>query len=113
MLPGINEPYHCCPHCEEALLSPLELQALSSRLEDELAATIAKEDKEKQRLAEQTRREAGAFPGLPGQRTSAPGTPRTHKGMSLTSNRKVVASFSSTPSSSQPPMILSLWSWRE
>lgn len=60
----MNLPQHACPFCSGALLSPEEKRSLAAELEKEIEDIQAREEKERQREAEQAKRAAGEFPTL-------------------------------------------------
>lgn len=115
ILCSINLPQHCCPHCANVILTDSVRGPLITRLEVELAETVAKELEEQERAIEQAKKDAGAFPQLsaagstptlsPQGAAAPPPSRSTHKVMSLTSgnNRRVlVSSYTTTPVSSRP-----------
>ncbi|TDL19370.1 hypothetical protein BD410DRAFT_680526, partial [Rickenella mellea] len=59
-----NLPYHACPHCSTVLLSEAKSSALIDQLERNVTETLANEAAERDRVAEEARRAAGAFPTL-------------------------------------------------
>jgi hypothetical protein len=68
----MNSPYYMCPYCASSLVAPSLQAELVTSLETEIANTLADEDMERQRLAEEARKAAGAFPTLPGLSSPSP-----------------------------------------
>ncbi|KAI6116872.1 hypothetical protein EV401DRAFT_1864365 [Pisolithus croceorrhizus] len=112
----LNLPHYACPHCGESFLGNTRRPALVARIQEELSAQIAKEERERGRVIEEARKAEGAFPMLPGAsgtqgarrptgKGTAVGSQSSHKVMSLNSTTKkvIVSSYTNTPISSRPP----------
>lgn len=95
----VNPPFHACPHCTSSLLSKSARMSLLSRLNAELADTIAREEDEADRLLEEARRKEGSFPELSKHTTQATTVPESHKVLSLDAKTKkvMVASYVQAP----------------
>ncbi|EIN09388.1 hypothetical protein PUNSTDRAFT_66025 [Punctularia strigosozonata HHB-11173 SS5] len=109
----LNLPNYACPHCTSPLFSDGQQGALISRIDAEIAKQLAAEHAERERLLQEARQAAGAFPTLQDQSSSdidrpsvAPLRPaqETHKVLSLgakgTKGKKVVVqsyTISTTP----------------
>ncbi|KAF7296926.1 zf-C2HC5 domain-containing protein [Mycena indigotica] len=111
----VNAPQHACPSCGSSLLTETQRTTLITRLEAELADTLAKEERTRLQAAEEARRAVGAFPTLSGAppapipsqpppqtRTVLSLNPKT-KRVTVSAFTKVpVGSTASTPGSSAP-----------
>ncbi|KAI0825596.1 hypothetical protein BC629DRAFT_1448657 [Irpex lacteus] len=118
----LNLPHCACPSCKSALLTPPARLSLLHTLEQSIADTLAREERQREEAAEEVRRAAGAFPTLAAANVNATGGGSTldahpvnqpHKVLSLNSKtRKVtVASYTqralpptSTALKTQQPM---------
>ncbi|EMD38746.1 hypothetical protein CERSUDRAFT_133252, partial [Gelatoporia subvermispora B] len=102
----VQQPYHACPHCSAALLSPAARGALVEDLERKIVEAIAKEEEDRIRAIRAAQEAAGAFPSLAaassGSSTlvSAQAHPvnQTHKVVSLNTKTKKVTIASYAPS---------------
>ena len=116
----MNLPQYACPFCSGTLLSPEEKRSLVVSLEKQIEDIQAREEKERQREAQQAKQAAGEFPTL----LDSMGTKQQHqpsaqvpgggahkvlsvKSMTATKGRasRVVvssSSYSSTPVGSRP-----------
>ncbi|KAL1700104.1 hypothetical protein EV121DRAFT_295500 [Schizophyllum commune] len=103
----INGPEYVCPHCESPLLSPDAAARLIERLENEVTATLAREEAALVRAEAEARARAGAFPTLSGStpplRTPSPAQNQAHKVLSLNSRTKKATVTTFTPAPSPPP----------
>lgn len=73
----VNLPFHLCPSCSKDLTDSRQTQLLISKLEVEIAAQIAKEIEEKDRVDEEARRNVESFPTLhPPSSASGPNSNR-------------------------------------
>lgn len=100
----LNLPHNACPSCATPLLSAPARAALIEDLAAQLAATLAREEDDRQRALEQARAAEGAFPTLAGSAgSSRAGTPdvrpanQTHKVLSLDAKTKRAKVTSYTP----------------
>ena len=111
ILCSINLPQYSCPSCFKSLWTDAQRSGIISQIDGELAARIAKEIADAERIAEEARKAAGAFPVLSGTIAPLPSPsptphnnkPSSYKVMSLTqkkNNKVVVSSYTSAP---QPP----------
>ena len=111
ILCSINLPQYSCPSCFKSLWTDAQRSGIISQIDGELAARIAKEIADAERVAEEARKAAGAFPVLSGTIASLPSPsttppnkkPSSYKVMSLTQKKNhkiVVSSYTSAP---QPP----------
>jgi hypothetical protein len=66
VLCSLNPPHHSCPSCSLPLFTASSQTSLISRLESEIASTLAKENDARERAADAVRQAAGAFPTLGG-----------------------------------------------
>ncbi|KAL1667198.1 hypothetical protein GGF50DRAFT_98267 [Schizophyllum commune] len=107
ILCAINGPEYVCPHCESPLLSPDAAARLIERLENEVNATLAREEAALVRAEADARARAGAFPTLSGStpplRTPSPAQNQAHKVLSLNSRTKKATVTTFTPAPSPPP----------
>ncbi|KAI0342970.1 hypothetical protein BDW22DRAFT_1356525 [Trametopsis cervina] len=94
ILCSVNRPYHACPHCNAALLGTPARLALIDSLDQSIAETLAKEERERIQVIEDARKAAGAFPTLSAAAAGAQGAQdahpvnQPHKVLSLNSNSK-------------------------
>lgn len=115
ILCSVNPPYRTCPSCDSAPVPPASVPTLLSRLDGELADTLAREDAARVQAVDDARRAAGAFPTLQGSapptRTPSPGAaaqihapaPTTHKVLSLHGGKRVtLSSYTTSPAGSRP-----------
>ncbi|GBE86181.1 hypothetical protein SCP_0900590 [Sparassis crispa] len=99
----LHLPLYACPHCKSPLLTPAARDGLVTMLETQITDTLAKEQDERERLLQEARVAAGAFPALtaaaapPTDTLSSHPTNQTHKILSLNSKTKkvTVSSFTS------------------
>ncbi|KAJ3570604.1 hypothetical protein NP233_g4295 [Leucocoprinus birnbaumii] len=122
----LNPPYNLCPSpaCSQPLLTTHQITSLLTSLELQLAQILAGEERERQRLIEETKRAEGAFPTLSRSGTSTPtqtvaapvlrlAHETSHKILSLTSTpgkstsgkqkiKLISISHTPTPTSSRP-----------
>ncbi|KAI0782640.1 hypothetical protein C8Q75DRAFT_727356 [Abortiporus biennis] len=64
ILCSLNQPQFACPHCSSPLFTLEKRDSLIAKIEQEIIDTIHKEEQEKERLIEEARQAAGAFPTL-------------------------------------------------
>ncbi|KAF5372174.1 hypothetical protein D9758_004997 [Tetrapyrgos nigripes] len=64
ILCSLNQPNFSCPHCSSSLLSEAQRSSIITRIETQISDVLAKEAAERERVIEEARREAGAFPAL-------------------------------------------------
>ncbi|CDO68185.1 hypothetical protein BN946_scf184938.g37 [Trametes cinnabarina] len=101
----LNLPNFACPHCGAGLLTTATLDSLVQTLDDRIADTIAREEEERQRAAQEARSAEGAFPTLSvaASRVSCPDAQsshpvnQTHKVLSLDSKTRKVKVSTFTP----------------
>ncbi|KAF8989684.1 hypothetical protein BDQ17DRAFT_423048 [Cyathus striatus] len=62
----VNLPQYCCPHCSKPLLNTGNRESILSKLDSDLASTIAKEIAEREAAVREARQAVGEFPSLPG-----------------------------------------------
>jgi len=110
----LNLPHFACPHCSSQILSSPVRASLLPRLEEQISACLAKEERDREQEREHARQAAGNFPALRGPHNGAPVAtflPRlspplnqTHKVLSLNSKTKkvTVSSYAASPAPAHP-----------
>ncbi|THU98146.1 hypothetical protein K435DRAFT_721077 [Dendrothele bispora CBS 962.96] len=64
VLCSLNQPSFSCPHCSSTLLAGNQRDIFISRIETQISDVLEKEAAERERILEEARRQAGAFPAL-------------------------------------------------
>ena len=104
----LNLPYYACPHCRAPLLTPPARLSLLQTLEQSISDTLAREEREREELAEEARRAAGAFPTLAAATSGTAGALESHpvnqphKVLSISSKSKAVKVTSYTKRAPSP-----------
>src|SRR6266550_1252547 len=115
ILCSMNLPQYACPFCSGALLSPQEKSSLVASLEKQIRDILDREEREREKEAQDAKKAAGEFPTLlnsmKGGQSFPGGKEAQHKVLSVKSTTtkggasKIVVSsrsYSSTPVSSRP-----------